>query len=309
MSGNARKSGAIKPVIRSTRRRKGGKAQPVIVVSGNTRLESGASQPVYVVDADYVAAHGLISGAAQPVQEVTGKAEKGGRAKPVYVVSGSFDGGGGPTPPPAAWYQVDGITPLAAYQAKGAASYAASKVNLGSGGAPYNLSEGNGAVPWASGTGWSFAIANSQYFDTGIVANTTSFTVMVQFANGTLAGNAALLGAFDSVNVREISMWPHVDYVANVHRWDYGGDRDNRVSPHLSAGNMCLSGFEAYLNGVSNASLSGGLAPGENFYLGSNNHDGVATNYVGADIIAAIIHSATYTPAQVATLAAQMAAL
>lgn len=100
MSGSARKSGATKPVIRSTRRRKGGKAQPVIVVSGNTRLESGASQPIYVVDAAYVAHHGLISGAAQPVQEVTGNAEIGGRAKPVYVVSGSFDGGGGPTPPP-----------------------------------------------------------------------------------------------------------------------------------------------------------------------------------------------------------------
>lgn len=112
MSGSSKFGGSTKPVIRSNRPRKGGKAQPVIVVSGDAHLESGASQPIVVVDDDYVAAHGLISGAAKPVIEVTNRHVRGGKAIPVYVIAGSFSGGGNP---PVADFTADvvsGVAPL-----------------------------------------------------------------------------------------------------------------------------------------------------------------------------------------------------
>ena len=85
MARKFKKSGSIKPVYRSTRRRRyGGEAQPVIVVSETTEhLESGKAEPVYVVDDAYVNRYGMKSGAAIPVVEKTNKGTISGRAKPI----------------------------------------------------------------------------------------------------------------------------------------------------------------------------------------------------------------------------------
>lgn len=91
MSGASKFGGSTRPVVRSIRRRKSGKAQPVIVVKKEADIEAGAAQPIFIVDVDYVAANGLISGAALPVAEVAGRRVKGGHAQPVYVVAGTFD--------------------------------------------------------------------------------------------------------------------------------------------------------------------------------------------------------------------------
>jgi hypothetical protein len=206
------------------------------------------------------------------------------------------------------WWNPDGATPggvggscVAAWQAKSAASYAASKVNLANAGT-YDLGEGNGVVPWASGTGWGFVAAATQYFTTGVTGDLT-WSMLAQFS-GVVAANAAVVGQYTgAMSVFYI----RPNFGGNC---SYGNGRQFSAAPGLETGNAGFADRTAYRNGVNDGAIAaGGVANANPVFIGCFNLFGAPALYVTADIYAIAIYNVTLTAPQVAARAAAMAAL
>ena len=195
------------------------------------------------------------------------------------------------------WWDPNGesLSVVAAYLAKGAASYAASKVNLANPGT-YDATNGAGVPDWNTASGWTGTSGAVKYLDTGLFP-TQDWTMLVQFAN---SSSNACCGVISSG--QRITIAPY----SGANRTYYYGSVGRNVAGPTASGNMCVAGGNFYLNGSVDAS------PISSTFTCSNNARLVTAygsgSYIG-DVYAVAFYSGTLTPAQVATVAAAMAAL
>lgn len=205
--------------------------------------------------------------------------------------------------PAAGWWVVAGKTCLAAYQPIGAASLAASYTNLANPGT-YDAAPGN-APTWASGTGWEFTGASSQYLTTGVVPNGGNYSMAIRYTDAA-AGTYSLAGSYAS-GTTDFEILPR--YVNAFVYYANGGGVT--VSPGLAAGVLALAGRYGYRDGTVNTSALGAWS-GTSVYaivIGAANAAGTISRFQTCKIQALAIYSDTLSGAEVATLSAAMAAL
>ncbi len=194
----------------------------------------------------------------------------------------------------AKWWEVSGKTCVGAYQAKGVSSDAAARVNLANPGTN-NLTDNGNAPSWSS-AGWA-ATGVNKYLITGLYP-TGNWTIIIQFRD---VGNGALMG------VATFGMRIAVLPTNGTQRtYYYAGGGLNVTNGAVSAGNMAIAGGAYYYNGLLDGSQSGTFTGTNPAYIGSAYGGSGAPTYT---IIAAALYSDALTAAQVATLAAAMAAL
>jgi len=227
-------------------------------------------------------------------------------------------GGGGIAPVLAAanvvtpWWLAGGVAAancVAAYQPKGAASYAASKINLANPGT-YDATEGV-APSWDVATGWAFN-GSTMYLETGIVPSASDWSFIVQFANSVaVSGWDCCMGCSSTDGVTcHCMIYPR--YSTTARGYANGSLVKTVAAGVMTAGNMGFAAQTAYLNGVAEAGAISGWTLGAvavDVYFGMLHRNATRTDKYKGDIIAAAIYNATLTPAQVAAIAARMAAL
>ena len=211
-----------------------------------------------------------------------------------------------------AWWLAGGIDPadcVAAYQGKGASSYAASLVNLHNPGA-YDLVEG--VTPdWESSRGWYFGApsGSTDYLKTGIVPDGQGWSYLVQFSDYT-AGDCwnDLFGMMDSAQSLVVSI--------NANRYQSvlytNGTAYKSIVPAQNDGNLAIAGSSAFRNGVREGSgLAdwGGKTNTLELYLGTKNLDGSPYSKLYAWVQAFVVYRSILSDAQIAAVAAEMAAL
>lgn len=81
------KAGAAKKIQQTTGKGLAGAAVPVVIQAVPGTIQAGAAMPVQVVDAAYVAIHGLLAGEPVQVYEVAAGKTAAGPVIPVYEVS------------------------------------------------------------------------------------------------------------------------------------------------------------------------------------------------------------------------------
>jgi len=200
----------------------------------------------------------------------------------------------------AAWWKVAGKTCAAAYQPKGAASYAASKINLANPGT-YDATEGT-APSWDAGNGWKFDHTNSEYLNTGVVPN-NDWTMIAQFSDHIAGiGDYRLCGQNSSTNQPHFmgpNYWGTKRFVNGLHL-DAGAG--------ALSGNIALAGMNGYFNGASVGTITGAgfTGVGRTIWIGSGNP---TASFTTVYIQAWAVYSGTLSAAEIAVLAAAMAAL
>jgi len=210
------------------------------------------------------------------------------------------------------WWLAGGVSPLdcvAAYQGKGASSYAASKVNLHNPGV-YDLSEGNPPT-WEADRGWYFGDSSGKvaYLNTGIVPDDRDWTYLVQFSD--YSGGDSwndLFGFKNSTDDLMVSINPN-RYSSVLYT---NGTSFTSVRPESDGGNLAIAGGAGFRDGVREASSIadwGGKSNTLSVYLGAKNRDGAPFAKLYAYVIAFVVYSAVLSDAQVAAVAAAMAAL
>jgi len=185
----------------------------------------------------------------------------------------------------------------AAYQPKGAASLAASYTDLSG--------NGNDCFPgvaptWTAADGWIFD--SSQYLETTFVPqNDQSQAVLIQYSNGVTANKYLFTTADpfgDRLGCKVYELGTNMQYFN-------GGTLNGAASP-LAAGNICISGNTAYLNGVAEpGSIPAYSGTPVNVLKIGTDGGGTMPMYVQAFAI----YYCTLTADQVAAVAAAMAAL
>lgn len=201
------------------------------------------------------------------------------------------------------WWTVPGKTCTAAYQPKGAATYAASKINLANPGT-YDAADGAAYPTWAAATGWKFN-GTTQYLNSGVLALGASqdASMLVQFVSAQnaehyLCGSSAGVGAF------AIAPRHTLDVVV------YYNGSFLSVAPRLLTGNLAIAGNKGYRNGAADAgTISAGNAGTLAIWIGGLNLNGVLQYKTAAYVTAWAIYYTTLTAAEVAIVAAAMAAL
>jgi hypothetical protein len=211
----------------------------------------------------------------------------------------------------------EGFSAAGAYRAKnsigtvwggGPTTYAASRVNQANPGMN-DLIEGNGAVPWAQATGWGFAVAAAQWFDTGLIpAADQSSTVLCQFSN--VVAGFFLFGMYQTNALTErFLIEPSQGPGLRVRYWNGG---TVVVAPSLLTGNLGFADGQGYRNGVTDgAPMAAWTAvPTFSIYIGGVNRFGAFFAPITADIEAIAIYSApALTGPQMLAVATAMAAL
>ena len=201
------------------------------------------------------------------------------------------------------WWEVSGVTCVAAYQAKGAASYAASKSNLANPGT-YDAGDGAAYPSWAAGSGWSFVAASKQYLTTGITPSADSYSYIVQFTNAS-ANSGALFGFIDSSKRAYILPFQNTVGVGYANH-----NTTTTVTPDHVSGNLAVTGTDCYRDGVDDGDIGNwGTGTALEIYIGAIHRSALITNYFTGSIYALAIYSSTLTSTQVGTLATAMAAL
>lgn len=200
------------------------------------------------------------------------------------------------------WWEAGGATGcIAAYQPKGAASLAASYVNLANPGT-FNAAPGT-APTFNTATGWTFN-GTSQYLTTGIIpSDYAAKSLLIQFANATASGDRIPFGAFNVAGGK--AFYVDLYYVGNAIYYD----GTHFLSGTITAGNLGVAGTAAYKNGVNQSITLSNLNPTVAAYIGALNNDGALYGYFAGDVIALAVYSANLTDAQMAAVAAAMAAL
>lgn len=205
----------------------------------------------------------------------------------------------------AAWRAINSVgTPWGS----GPVNYAQSLVNQANPGVN-DLVEGNGAVPWVQATGWGFAAALLQYFDTGLIpANDQSWSAFVQFANVTTFANTTLVGCFIGA-LRAFRFRP----TQGALRVSYDNGGGALVPPVLVTGNLGIVGNRGYRNGiVEGAPMIGWGGPSIfSLYIGALNQVGVANQFITSDIESVVLYDGgpAAVQAQALAIATAMAAL
>lgn len=213
-------------------------------------------------------------------------------------------------PPPSGWWDDNGNISgaLAAWQAKGAASYAASLLDLTGNG--HTLVERNGTVPWSAEAGWEFVAADLKSLDTMIVPS-DGYSVLVQFANAQESFAGTLLGIVAPVVGNHYFLIPILD---SNHTYGIGTDPGNNNRPgNLSAGNMGMAGYDCFKDGAADGSVATGTFSWSlTMTIGAGKRrdaEVLVGFWVTADIIAVAIYDTVLSAGDMATIAANMAAL
>jgi hypothetical protein len=160
---------------------------------------------------------------------------------------------------------------------------------------------------WAGATGWGFVAALAQWLDTGLIpANDQSWSMFVQFSS-VPAGIAAHLAAGLTAGSGNFGLY--IDNIPGIRRIYFNGAIGSTFIPgaNTTAGNMGISGVFGYYNGVFEAGPPGVWAGAstKEVYIGCQNTNGVALNFITADIAAVWI--CTSNPATVQANAATLA--
>jgi hypothetical protein len=208
------------------------------------------------------------------------------------------------------WWLAGGISAancIAAYQPKGAASYAASLSNLANPGT-YDATEGT-APDWASGTGWTFDNANSEYLKTGVSnAMDRTYSMIVRFDNAS-AGVYTMCGNYaDGASANAFLIAPNRS--SEVYYFS-GSRQEYTTSPNLSAGILALAGTAGYRNGELDAAFTeDGTGTVGEIYIGALNYNsGTPLQEWSGNIYAIAIYSVGITADQVSALTTAMNAL
>jgi hypothetical protein len=204
---------------------------------------------------------------------------------------------------PATWWDNSGAISgcVGAWQAKGAASYAASLLDLS--GNANNLTENLSTVDWSTDNGWEFDGGDT--FDTGITpVNNQTWSMIVQYAGYTPGNYHALCGTLNNPPSFLIQPGRGGTTVSYWH-----GSRFDKA-PALAAGNLAIAGDTAYRDGSAESGTIPSAAGTHTYsiYVGAYN-DKDPTNCITANVYALAIYNATLTEAEVAAVAAAMAAL
>lgn len=204
----------------------------------------------------------------------------------------------------ANWWEVSGVTCVAAYQSVGAASLAASYVNLAN---PGTYDAAPGVAPsWASGTGWAFD-GTTQWLTTGISGYTLDWTLLIRWANWTSTAGGIIAGAYTSSTKQLCFRKWSPNYVTAYGNADANSTGYNPGGWNAAVG--CLAGVDVYGNGIYYSSLVSATPyspPTATMAIGSR--EGGA-NKTPCDILALSIYSSALNAAQVATVSAAAAAL
>jgi len=210
------------------------------------------------------------------------------------------------------WWNIDGLTPggvggtcLAAYQPKAGGLYfpaniAESYINRAN---PGTFDAAPGVAPaWAAGTGWTFD-GLAQYLRMVIPGLTTASTLIIQFSNGASAGgNRTIMGSDAGGGGHRFSICPFRTVVLRAYR---NGIAYSNPGAQVVAGNMCISGASAYLDGLPDGAIAIAGVPSANLYIGSLG----LIQYQACDVIAAAVYGPTLAAPQVLARAIAMAAL
>ena len=204
-----------------------------------------------------------------------------------------------------AWFTApSGATCVAAYDAIGAASLADSYTD--------ESGTGNTAAPgvaptWTSGAGWTFN-GSTQYLTTGLTPADT-WSMIVRFSGGSdvLSG---LCGAFRTSGGSGGFLISN-RFTTNVRHYRSGlSGNVLSVAPRADSGVMAVAAKAAYLNGVSDGTITAGASTGHGVILiGAYSNNGVAASITSCSIQALAIYSGTLSGADVATITSAMNAL
>jgi len=207
----------------------------------------------------------------------------------------------------ANWWEAGGASGcVAAYQPKGAASLADSYTDL--------TGNGNDAAPgvapaWDATNGWKFN-GSTHYLDTGIVVSSGTWSALCQFTSYTSSGDYHdLFGAYGGSG-DNFAILPYYDAGGSV-RYLYGvGAQRLEAAPPLTAGNLgIVGGLGGFRNGISDGAIATGNPPSLSIYLAAEHKIGEVGNFAAVYIQAWAIYNNALTAAQVAAVAAAMAAL
>lgn len=197
------------------------------------------------------------------------------------------------------WWEAGGASgAVVAYQAKSVASYAISKVNLAN---PGTNDATEGVAPTWDTNGWAFN-GSSQYLRSGIVVS-SNYSIMIQFSNYAGSAGRSFFGAFDTGAFL-------IQHNTNVVRYYNGVQADFSPAPPV-AGNLAIAQYQPYRDGVAEAGTiaSGFAVPTGQIYISCINSSGVAAQFAAMTVRAFAIYNNTLNAAQVAAVAAAMAAL
>ena len=201
----------------------------------------------------------------------------------------------------------DGLCIWAAYQPKGAANLAASYVDLSGNG----NNAGVGVAPtWDAVNGWKFDGATQYLTTTFVPANDQSQTALMQFTTWQVADAKSPFGVFD----------PATDLFAVTRsnaatRLYYRHGNAAQAGTVLGAGNWAgnvgIAGNMGYLDGAADCAALAGYtgAPTRTVYIGAINNLGAAARFTPLYVQAFALYDCTLSGAQVAAVAAAMAAL
>lgn len=201
----------------------------------------------------------------------------------------------------AGWWEVAGKTCVAAYQPKGAASYAASKINLANPGT-YDASEG--VLPtWATETGWTFN-GTTQYLTVGVLPWTETWTCLAQFSG--VSNEGVVLGSALGTWAYYYNLQPRHPWGARYyHNWNQYVTK----SPVVAAGNMAMAASNCYYDGIADGIIASPVAWQANLFTAIGALGGNLSLFIAGNIVAVAFYSDTLSAAEVATVAAAMAAL
>lgn len=202
----------------------------------------------------------------------------------------------------AVWYLAGGApTPVAAYQPKGAASLAASYVNLAN---PGTYDAAPGVAPtWDAANGWILN-GTTQYLTTGIIPSSLNWSLFARFSGGTTSGVRVVCGAWIGASARF-----HLTATNGAGVRTYGNGNFLSVSGALTAGVMGFAGLSAYLNGVSDGSITSGGSPSTRALIIGAFNDGSILFFYQGNIQALVVYSSVLDSSGAAAVSAAMAAL
>jgi hypothetical protein len=169
---------------------------------------------------------------------------------------------------------------------------------------------GGVAPTWAAGTGWIFN-GLSQYLQSGIIALTTTYSIIIQFTGGIDAVFQCLAGAYRDAGGNASFALYNRHFLSQVAYENGSIASFALVPPRLDAGSLALANKQGYRNGVSD----GGAIPAgiptnpQQVYVGAMNYNGGAIQFFTGNMIALAIYNVTLTAPQVLARATAMSLL
>jgi hypothetical protein len=201
-----------------------------------------------------------------------------------------------------AWFNLPGI--VAAYQPIGAPDPVQARYNQAHGGDNRYKATDGVAPTWHGAAGWTFN-GSTQYLATGYAPLSTAETIIVRFSGGTTsAADYILVGSADTGAINA-----HVIRQTNLsaQRLYRNGTAGLTAGASVASGVMGFSGSAAYLNGLTDGTISGLAISGTALAIGAVNSNGTILAFYLGSIQAVAIYNRTLSPAEMFAVSRQMA--